>query len=323
MAPTRIGAEGDPSVVGDRVCAIRLLGTAERRAPARVGSGNAEVRGTEPSSIASSLVCEISPSMLREARSMTQAPEGVMGAGLPAVMELASNVVAAKGHGNAICFLSDGTRELGCSELVGDLKQHRKIAMLSADRVLGGVVDFAIGDYGVFAVRKDDAFRCDVKTGICAVSPQMRGATGVAVGRAHACGIVSGGRVRCVGNNDFGQRGTNAAEGELISDLTDVLQLTAGDDFTCARLADHTVSCWGANNLSQLGQASSPKSEHPVPVFGLHGVVDMASNGSATCVALGPEEGVRCFGGGPRRRLGLPEGVGPVVVPMPVRFPKK
>jgi Regulator of chromosome condensation (RCC1) repeat len=323
MAPARIGHEGDVSIVGDRVCTLRLLGAAERSAPARVGSGSAEVPRTEPSSIASRLVCEVSPRMLREARSMTQAPGGVMGAGLPAVVDLASNVVAAKGHGNAICFLSDETRELACSELVGDSKPHRKIGMLSAGRVFGDVVDFAIGDYGVFAVGKNEAFRCNVQTGQCAVSPQLRGATGVAVGRAHACGIVSGGRVRCVGNNDFGQRGTDAAEGEPIADLTDVLQLTAGDEFTCARLADHTVSCWGANNVSQLGQAASPKIDHPVPVFGLHGAVDMASDGNATCVALGPEEGVRCFGGGPRRRLGLPEGVGPVVVPMPVRFPKK
>jgi alpha-tubulin suppressor-like RCC1 family protein len=149
----------------------------------------------------------------------------------------------------------------------------------------------------------------------CKPAPAFTGATGFAVGKKHVCAISPDHRVVCSGDNSRGQLGA--------PDLTDVVELSAGDFFTCARLADRTISCWGDNTFNQLARSGVDRTATPVPVYGVLGAVRVSSEGNGTCVALGPEEGVRCFGGPPRSRYGVPgDATSPLNVPMPVRFPK-
>lgn len=74
----------------------------------------------------------------------------------------------------------------------------------------------------------------------------------------------------------------------------------AGQDHTCARLADGSVKCWGKNDYGQLGDGTLTSSSVPVKVGGLATAVAVA-NGSAHSCALLAAGTVQCWG---RNQLG-------------------
>ena len=89
-------------------------------------------------------------------------------------------------------------------------------------------------------------------------------ALALAVGDGFACGLLEDAVVRCWGLNDVGQLGlghtatvgddeTPAASGAVLLDGPAV-GLVAGAHHACARLADGTARCWGANDAGQLGR---------------------------------------------------------------------
>jgi alpha-tubulin suppressor-like RCC1 family protein len=94
-----------------------------------------------------------------------------------------------------------------------------------------------------------------------------RTAVQVSTGVRHACAILDNGSVKCWGRCSDGSCGVNTSfVGDVPGDLGDALpavdlgtgrtavELSLGDDFSCARLDDNTVKCWGKNNRGQLGQ---------------------------------------------------------------------
>jgi alpha-tubulin suppressor-like RCC1 family protein len=94
-----------------------------------------------------------------------------------------------------------------------------------------------------------------------------RTALQVTAGSAHTCARLDDGSVKCWGLNDSGQLGLGDTQargdgpGEMGASLLAVdlgpgrtaLQVTAGGVFTCARLDDGGVKCWGGNGAGQLG----------------------------------------------------------------------
>lgn len=93
------------------------------------------------------------------------------------------------------------------------------------------------------------------------------GVTAIATGRAHTCAVVNGG-VQCWGWNNLGQLG-DAVDMQGIhplASLSDVTDVSAGDEFSCARVASGGVFCWGENNFGQLGNGTLRDSAHPVAV---------------------------------------------------------
>jgi Regulator of chromosome condensation (RCC1) repeat len=188
------------------------------------------------------------------------------------------------------------------------------------------VVDWAVGASGLYYGTGDGVFGCEAPAA-CKPVPALSGARSFAIGKSHVCAVSAERRVICVGDNARGQLGGEVPAGKLfatVAELTDVVELSAGDFFTCARMADRTISCWGDNTSNQLARSGVLQSMDPVPVYGVLGAVRLSSQGNGTCVALGPEEGVRCFGGAPRSRYGVPgDSTAPLNVPMPVRFPKQ
>lgn len=68
-------------------------------------------------------------------------------------------------------------------------------------------------------------------------------------GGRHAC-KVSGGELRCWGNDEFNQLSPPAQH------VHDAVQVAAGWDYTCLATTSHKMACWGFN---LRGQATVPK----------------------------------------------------------------
>ena len=89
--------------------------------------------------------------------------------------------------------------------------------------------------------------------------------TGVAQivsGTAHVCVRLTNGEAWCWGDNRSGQLGRGSTEPfsptpALVTGLDGVVDLAAGDAFTCAALDDASVWCWGAGEEGQLGGADT------------------------------------------------------------------
>jgi alpha-tubulin suppressor-like RCC1 family protein len=121
----------------------------------------------------------------------------------------------------------------------------------------------------------------------------------VAPGTSHKCALRADGLVQCVGRNQFGQIGngaggpggtdvTDPAQG-LVSGLTDVASIAAGQDFTCALRVTGSVRCWGRNSFGQLGNnpsggfSATRFEASPVAVQGLPDAIAVAAGREHAC----------------------------------------
>ena len=141
----------------------------------------------------------------------------------------------------------------------------------------------------------------------------LRSVTSVAGGGDHTCALVSGGQVRCWGDNSEGQLGTgdfndrntptavrNPADN---GPLTGVVQLSVGYQYSCGRLASRQVLCWGQNDDGELGTGNDP-TDSDLPRFvknasGTGRLVNVATivggSGDHTCAILTNRQ-ARCWG---------------------------
>jgi alpha-tubulin suppressor-like RCC1 family protein len=89
-------------------------------------------------------------------------------------------------------------------------------------------------------------------------------------GYFHTCAVLSGGGVRCWGDNLYGQLGNGTRKDvttpTAVGSLAGATTIAAGRYLTCARLSDGTAQCWGTNAAGQLGQGYLDSAPLPVPV---------------------------------------------------------
>ncbi len=152
------------------------------------------------------------------------------------------------------------------------------------------------------------------------VSGLTSGVAALGLGANHSCAVMALGGVKCWGRNDSGQLGAATAQtcGTPpldrpcsttpidVAGLTDVSQVTAGNDHTCALTVTGGVKCWGDNTRGQLGdgQACGATCGSPVDVSGLtSGVSAIAAGEDHTC-ALTMTGGVKCWGDNTSGQLG-------------------
>ncbi len=146
--------------------------------------------------------------------------------------------------------------------------------------------------------------------------------TQIAVGGVYTCGITTTGLTECWGINVAGQLGDGAPEEENRVAPTPVasgafVSVFAGakNDIlghTCALDASGAASCWGVNDVGELGAASSnqchfgagqPCSVSPIAVAGGLKFVTLAVGDDHTC-GMVADGHVYCWGGNDQGQLG-------------------
>ena len=143
--------------------------------------------------------------------------------------------------------------------------------------------------------------------------PGAAAAVEFAGGLLHTCVRLADGTARCWGYNGAGGVGAVtstlcgglpcALEPVAVSGLGQVARLAIGGYFSCARLTDGTVRCWGDNIVGSLGDGTTDDRISPVPVFGGRGVVALTAGRYHACAAL-TDGAVRCWGLGLNGQVG-------------------
>jgi len=129
-------------------------------------------------------------------------------------------------------------------------------------------------------------------------------AVSLSLGSEFSCVLVSDSKVRCWGDNDYGQLGINNTTTRyspmfvLNADLSRFSNATAvavGNTHACALLTDGSMKCWGSNSFGQLGDNTTTSKRTPVPVSGISNAVDIALGGRHSCAQL-TNKSLKCWG---------------------------
>lgn len=166
---------------------------------------------------------------------------------------------------------------------LGDNTSDDSAAPVPVADLNGGVANITVGKAHACAVTLDGAAKCwgsnvfsqlGDGTTMQSLYPQPvigleRGVAMVSAGERHSCAIMTGGAVKCWGDNRDGQLGTGDRTARTIPD--DVVGLGAGAiavsaevTDTCAILGDRSSRCWGLNVLGQV--APELQTHHLTPV---------------------------------------------------------
>ncbi len=134
------------------------------------------------------------------------------------------------------------------------------------------------------------------------------GLSGLTIGKNHACGLVSGGRAVCWGDNRFGELGDNTltnSPGSAVNVSGDLSfsEIVVGGAHACG-LAGGKAYCWGRNKDGQLGDGSSADRKKPVAVKGGKTFVTLSAGEKHTCGLTSSGQAL-CWGEGFSGQLGF------------------
>jgi alpha-tubulin suppressor-like RCC1 family protein len=129
-------------------------------------------------------------------------------------------------------------------------------------------------------------------------------ATTISAGGDYSCAI-SGGKAYCWGDNADGELGNGTTTSSstpvpvstsgVLSGKT-LVQIAAGNAFTCALDNSKNVYCWGRGTSGQLGNGSNSSSLVPVAIVNAdigNGSSQIAAGGATACTAGGTTPPVR------------------------------
>ncbi|HUJ61039.1 MAG TPA: hypothetical protein VLX92_21195 [Kofleriaceae bacterium] len=144
-----------------------------------------------------------------------------------------------------------------------------------------------------------------------AALPSGKVTSTLTAGGEHTCAVGSDGQLYCWGENTTGDEGGEAGQdftalpnvpGPLVVNSSSaftnhVLDLQAGDDFTCMVKDDNSAWCWGGNQLGELANGGTTQSITPVAINGFGDVGQLLVDDETGCV-LTKADGVWCWGNG-------------------------
>lgn len=136
---------------------------------------------------------------------------------------------------------------------------------------------------------------------------------------AHTCAITSSNGVICWGTDTAGELGDGnntgystttpktvvTASGVSPPQLTNVVSIAAGHQFSCAVKSDGTVWCWGSNGYGTLGASilASGYSTFARQISSISNAVQVAAGERHAC-ALISDGSVKCWGANPFGQIG-------------------
>jgi len=148
--------------------------------------------------------------------------------------------------------------------------------------------------------------------------------TKISAGTDHTCAVASA-TVYCWGNNANGQLGNGKSglfqqEDEPVAVVRsgaltgkEIVDVSAGDAFTCALASDGTVACWGKGENGRLGNGSTTDKNTPTAIYtagamnGKKGRKLAKASGSTMCV-VSTTGAPYCWGYGIDNGTALPSG---------------
>ena len=125
-------------------------------------------------------------------------------------------------------------------------------------------------------------------------------ATQLAMGQSTSCALISGGTVKCWGEEAYGtagdgQMGQTLALAPTDTGLTGVIQLSGSLSSHCALKSDGSIWCWGENSSGELGDGTWNDSGTPVQVQGIGAAVAVSAGWGHSCAIL-KDTSVWCWG---------------------------
>ncbi len=130
-------------------------------------------------------------------------------------------------------------------------------------------------------------------------------AAGGSAGGSTSGGTVAGGSAGGgnAGGGSAGGSAGGAAGGTVTPTAQAITGLSAGENSTCAVLANKSIKCWGRNNSGQLGNGTTVDSIPPVAVSGITTASSVSVGYEHACARL--EDGTaRCWGSNSIGQLG-------------------
>ncbi|MCL2822932.1 MAG: hypothetical protein FWD57_02980 [Polyangiaceae bacterium] len=105
------------------------------------------------------------------------------------------------------------------------------------------------------------------------VSGLNSGVIGIAAGQSNTCALITGGSVKCWGNNALGQIGDGTLNNTLlpvkVSGIeSGAISISAGGGHNCVVMSNGDAKCWGYNSAGQIGDGSTTNQSAPVSVVG-------------------------------------------------------
>ena len=246
------------------------------------------------------------------------------------VLGLTSGVVAIGAGGFNSCALTavGGMKCWGgnVEGELGDASTNPRLVPGDVSGLLAGVSAIAVGGSHACALTTGGGMKCwgsilHGQVGNNSPTNQLTpadvvgltsGVTAISAGSAQTCALLSGGYMKCWGNNASGQLGNGDGTGADQPTPVDVKGLgnlgaaiSAGGNHTCARTAGGNVACWGDGFYGQLGDGNGASGPLPVGVsgFSTNGVAMVRLGESHTC-ALTHAGGVKCWGFNNQGELG-------------------
>ncbi len=226
--------------------------------------------------------------------------------------------------GSASCWGNDGNGRLGDDAVSANKATPAAVALAAGRRAAaisaGGGHSCAVLDDGSASCwgndgngqLGDDAALADKSTPVAVALPGRR-AVAISAGSFHSCAVLDDGSASCWGSDSFGELGDDAVNADKSTPVAVALPagrravaISAGNGHSCALLDDGSASCWGRDNVGQLGDdALIADKSTPVAVALPVGrrAVAISAGGFHTCAVL-DDGSARCSGNDLSGQLG-------------------